>query len=652
MFVDEHTQQLKLARLSSSAAQTLLPAEFGLPSDWADARRVMPKDGPRGPVRWRTDLVPYAREPLNAFADPDVETIVLLFPAQTSKTEILFSAMGWMFESKPRPCIYMTPGEALARSLSKKRLHEMLTGTPELARLLDGATNKPGSLERYINGTRFGMTWAGSRFGAASHPCAWAIVDELSLVELDETQASDPVTQIEARLKNYFDSKLALASTPGDVGFCPTHGWWLTGTKLRWCWTCPECGLEYPPMLEHLGYPAGDYDRIRAEAWIACPECGHHVTDDTRRELPARYVSYDVDEEGKLHQLAERPEGNRCASYWVTGPAGAFVGIGQLAEKYVRARHAGKERHVRDAVTLWWGELYQAEGSKIDSDAVKARQVVTVPAEDVQLITAGVDVQKDCLYYVVRAWCPYLTSYLAAHGKLIGPSEYDDVWLALRRVLSDTFYGLPVRKVLIDSGYNTSQVYAVARRNGFMGWAPAKGVDRSNRPYYDTLVDETASGRALKRLKLWIYCSDTWKTHLRARITWPEDEPGGWFVPKGIDDEYCRQVTNERVRTINGRRKWVATGTQENHYGDAEVLATVAAHLANVRALRPGRPRTEQPSSPPASPADSSGPKRTPAPPGARSPSPDTSSPSSSDSSATSRGSSSRPPDALGRRGL
>lgn len=70
-----------------------------------------------------------------------------------------------------------------------------------------------------------------------------------------------------------------------------------------------------------------------------------------------------------------------------------------------------------------------------------------------------------------------------------------------------------------------------------------------------------------------------------------ENGRGSWMVFKGIDLEYCQQVTAEHKvveRTGNGqpRERWVPKTTHaDNHFLDCEVYAFAAADVLGVRSL-------------------------------------------------------------------
>ena len=535
------------------------------------------------PGPWKNSRAPWLVEPMDAFASTSYSYVVMMLASQMGKTEAGFNVLGWMWDSCIAPSIWVAPTQTLAYSLSRERLHQLFRSTPSIWDRMDQQYRKPGSIERFIGGVRFGLAWAGSSTELASHPCKFVIVDERSRMSADTGGEGDPVRIVAARTKMYAGSKGGVFSSPTHEEVYPTYRWWLTGTKMRWCWQCPGCGEWIWPSLERARYPDGaSYDVIREEAWIECGTCQHEIRDADREGLTAAYIPSVLDDNGDLKLAPGLETRNSVASYWATGFASHVTGIGEIMEEYARASREGADEDLQAVVNTQAGELWRVPGESVPADIVSDLQTDVIG--DVQLVTAGVDVQQDCLYYAVRGWCFGQTSYLLGHGQLFGATEYDDVWLALARVLEREYCGLSVRLALIDSGYNTAQVYEQCERHA--NWSPAKGVAVQDKAVRQSKVSVTFTGRPTRRIVLYVHSNDYWKTWLYARLKWPEGQPGGWYVPAGIDAEYCAQVTNERVHVSRGRREWVTTGNRRNHYMDAEILTSAAAYMCNVRTLR------------------------------------------------------------------
>jgi len=543
----------------------------------------MPATAP-WPGKWKTDRTPYVRAPMHSFVDPDTDVVVVIMRRQRAKTELGLNCLGFAWKTMPGPSLWITPTEKLARSMAADRIEQMFDTVEGLRDITSQKAR--GSLERYVAGSRFGIGWAGSRTEVASHPCKYAVIDERSRMVGDAGGEGDPVRIIQEGGAMFPGATSIVLSSPTEEGICPTYAWWAQGTRMRWCWRCQGCGEWFVPCWATVVYPErAPYHIIREEAQIRCPTCERMLMDEQVKDQTADYVPAIIDENGEPQLSPELEVRNSVASYWVTGLADQITSIGKTAESYVRAAREGEPGAVQAIVNTACGELWRIPSQGMRADAIKDRQVEDIPADDIQLVTVGVDVQEMSLYLTVRGWCAGVTSYLLAREQIHGATEFEDVWTDLAKMLDSPFMGRRPALVLIDSGYQTAMVYAQCRKR--LNWAPAKGLDRAERPYWDTNVDESVSGRPLKTLKLWRYSADTWKQWLYARIRWDRDQPGAWYVPNHIDDEYCAQVTNERSRISRGKRIWETTGNRQNHYGDCEVLAAIAADIQGVRRLRP-----------------------------------------------------------------
>lgn len=560
------------------------PPEFDYPDEWADNRRIMPAGSPY-PGPWRTDRTPYVRAPMRAFADPSVDVVVVIMRRQRGKSELGLNCLGWMWDTLPGPSLWITPTEKLARSMASDRIDHMFStvqGLRERTR-----QRAPGSLERFVGGVRFGIGWAGSRTEVASHPCKYAIVDERSRMTEDAGGEGDPVRIVQGGGGMFPGATTMILSSPTEEGICPTHLWWLQGTRMRWCWQCSACGEWFVPEWSCVAYPhKADYKTVRDEAHVVCPTCETEIRDCDVGGLEADYVPSVLTESGDVELAPGLEVRNSVASFWVTGLSDQITSIGQAAEQYVRAAREGEPGAVQAVTNVVLGELWKVPSQGIKADAVREREVEEIPGDDIQLVTVGVDVQEESLYYVVRGWCAFVTSYLLEWGQVYGDTEFDAVFTDLQRHVEQTYCGVRPAMVLMDSGFRAAHVYEQCRRRA--NWFPSKGVDRATRPYWSSKLDQSRTGRTLKAgATLWNVATDTWKQWLYDRIRWQRDTPGAWYVPSGIEQEYCDQVTNERAVIRRGKRTWERTGNRRNHLLDCELLAAVAADIQGVRRLRP-----------------------------------------------------------------
>lgn len=520
--------------------------------------------------------------------------------SQMGKTEILLNVLGHRMQDGPfGPVLYIAPTEKLARSMSNDRVDKLLRSVPELWERTEKG-QRYGTTEKWVSGQRLGFAWAGSPTELASHPVRLVLTDERDRMDADVKGEGDPYEIADARLSNYTNGLHLVASTPTLEGASPTWSLFESGTMCMWAYPCRHCGEWFVPRLRLLQWAdgAGPAEAQRS-ARLACPHCGglHEPRERARLNSEGKFIAHRKPESDGAEYIAlsEWPE-NTTASFWVSGLARFKRDWGDLAARYVRAAHSKSQQRLQAVVNTQFGELYRIRGDAPDWQLVANLREGYAPwtlPEGVQLITAGVDVQKAGFWFVVRGWGHNLESWGLAHGFIAGETEFDGVWLLLRQQLARTFEGVPIARTLIDSGYKPGdtfkrpehQVYVWCRRQ-FGRWLPSKGKDQAARPWWISKIDPTIDGQKLVGgLDLVWIDTDYVKTWIHDRIRWPEGEAGGFHLHAETDDDYCKQlVSEELIVTPSGARKWRRTRIA-NHLLDAEGNAFAAALTLSVHRL-------------------------------------------------------------------
>ena len=112
-------------------------------TEWAEAYRGLSSKDSAEPGPYRCARTPYAREPQDALsAHSLVETVVLMWGAQTGKTTIGSNWMGYIADVNPGPAMVIQPTIELAKRYSRQRLAPMIEESPALKRKA-GLTCKP-----------------------------------------------------------------------------------------------------------------------------------------------------------------------------------------------------------------------------------------------------------------------------------------------------------------------------------------------------------------------------------------------------------------------------------------------------------------------------------------------------------------------------
>lgn len=532
------------------------------------------------------------------FSDPDVELVVIVCGAQMGKTESLINVLGHRFTDGPRvPALWIAPTQKSVKSLADDRLMKMIRSTPSLWDILEkGRRNR--IVEKYLANVRLGFGWAGSATELASHPAGLVLLDELDRMIADVEGEGDPLTLATARTKNYPLRKIGVSSTPTIEGYSPIWTLFLEGTREKWAWPCPHCAMYFVPRLELLTWPdKATPAEARAQAFVACPECGGEARDVHKPAMNAagHFVAHGVDADGEEVQIETAPP-NSTASYWISGLASPWQGFGEIAEKLVAAYRSRQPERIQGVVNTYGGEVWRVAGDAPEwQSVIKTRGHYgrgTVPNK-VRLITCGVDVQKSGLFYVIRGWGVNAESWLLDHGYLFGRTDYDNVWLSLAAIITRPVMDSPIGRVFVDSGYRPGEIYrrpenviyTFCRRHRGLAY-PTKGHNAQDRPLKTADIDLSIAGRTVKgALKLWHLDTNYLKTWIYAQIETAEGEPGQWHTHAQIDEDYARQVVAEEVITkASGLRTWMARGP--NHYLDCEAGAFAAALSLNVYALR------------------------------------------------------------------
>lgn len=529
----------------------------------------------------------------DALASRTYSMVVWVMGSQMGKTEAMLNVIGWNFSDHLKPLLYVGPTEKNVRSMSLDRIAKMIRSTPVLwERLAKGQRNKV--TEKWIGGARFGLGWGSSATELASHPAAVALVDELDRMGADVGGEGDPVELVSGRLKNYRGSKLGITSTPTIEHASAIWARFEEGTMGMWAWECPHCSGWFIPRLDVLVYQAdGTLDDVAASASVVCRGCGAALRDDDKPRLNARgrmvyHGKPNPDDPMRPLEPSETPRPSATASFWVSGLCSPWVTFGGVARRLEAAQRSREQTRIQGVVNVWGGETFRVIGDRPEWQEVQAcagaYELGEIP-HGVQVLTMGVDVQRDRLYFGIRGWGHQLESWLIQRGEVLGRTDYDDTWIRLGNYIKQAYGSHVIARVGVDSGYKPgseyrrpeSIIYSFARR--FPGVVfPTKGYASMSRPVNLTPIQSEGC-------TLITFDSDHFKSHLYALVRWPQADPGAWHVPRDIDEDYCRQmVAEEVVITPAGKRVWV-DHRRPNHYFDVEVINLVLARTLNLEAL-------------------------------------------------------------------
>lgn len=434
------------------------------------------------------------------------------------KTETFLDIIGERLDNRPAPILYVGPSKEFNTDQFEPRLVELFRQSPLHRKMIGGIDGKKQkkTLKR-VAGVRVRLAHAGSSTALKSDPAAFALVDEYDELLRDIRGQGDPLGLIRARGDTYADFVVGVTSTPSrglveierdersglefwkvveDVedaeGFSPVWKLWQGGTRHHWVWPCPHCSEYFVPRFKLLRYPKGATPmQARKNAWVECPHCGMEIREEHKTAMNERgdFVApgQKIDPDGTITGL---PPDTDTLSRWVSGLASPFVPIGERAGRYLDALKTGEAEKIQTAINAGFGEVFTNDGGDLPAwETIKNRALPyltgSVPLEAIYL-TAGIDVQKNRLPFVVRAWGARASSWLVKAGELWGSTAETQVWEDLDELLSTDIDGLLIKLAFLDSGFRPgkkfdvpiNRVYEFARRHRSFVF-PTKGASHS-----------------------------------------------------------------------------------------------------------------------------------------------------------------------------
>ncbi len=578
----------------SVIAAAVAPRRTLTVSQWADDHRVLSgkQAGERG--RWRTARNPILREIMDCLsASSRVTDIWVMKSSQVGVTEATVNFLGYTFDHAPAPVMVLMPTLDSRDAWKTQKLNPLLQETPVIRDLLGGQRSRDAANSKdmidFPGGVLF-LAGGNSPNSYAQRSVRYLIMDDLDRFPGEVGEEGDPVALAKGRTKAFARAKRLFISTPTVKGESLIERGWNDSDQRRYFVPCPHCG-EYQALewggkeCAHGIKWAGDGENI--SAWYVCIKCSREIHEHHKPALLAA---------GRW--IAAYPE-RKQRGYHISAIY-ASIGLGpswaDLAQDW---KHAIKSTSThRTFINTHLGEVWEEKGEQVDPYSLLARLENYEEKPKSLARTAGVDVQKDRLEATVVDWDAGEEAWTMDHLIVPGDTAQPEVW---ERLAEELGHWAP-DAVAVDSGYNTSMVYAWVEKRR---WALA--VKGRPGPYVPIVEDEKTRRQRLRKQRKkgvspHLVGDDGIKTLIYSRLDQAPDKPGYIHFPNdpSFDDEYFAQLTAEkRVTKIrNGKTyaEWVQTRPR-NEALDCWKYALAALRLSGIdlsaRAIALANPQQE-----------------------------------------------------------
>lgn len=559
------------------AVQVLRPVERVTVSKWAEANRVLP-DSNSIPGPWRNSVTPYLVEIMDAFSDEMVEEIIFVKPTQVGGTSAMENMLASAIAQDPAPAMCVYPSDDLAERTVESKLDPMIKSCKVLAAKY--RINDSKKLALKFTDMVVYLTGANSPADLASTNIRYLFMDEVDKFPGASKKEADPVSLAKERTKTFFNRKIFMASTPTlKTG----HIWKAkeaADVEKHYFVPCPHCGAFIELKFAQIKWPSKEdvpENADRAEmATYVCQECGCVITDQDKGKMLAA---------GRWKPVRQKTQHPKSVAFWMNTLYSPFTRFSDIAREFMRSKDDPELLH--NFANSWLAEPWEDTKLKTNAEMVMERQTETpewtLPPWT-KLVTGGIDVQENCLYWTIRAWGDYMTSQNISHGQALSMGEVERIMNT--ELTMPNGEKVMVNLALMDSGDQTEDVYEFCALNS--DWAlPCKGTTTMLSHYRLSTVNKT--GSRANGMTLVLVDGGKYKDQIAARMR-KENGTGAWMVYQGCDLDYAEQVTAEHKITERSGGKevqrWVLkTSHADNHYLDCEVYAAAAADVLGVRNL-------------------------------------------------------------------
>jgi phage terminase large subunit GpA-like protein len=535
---------------------------------------------------------------MDCLTDPRYETVILKWPTQSAKTEILLNFIGHIQDQDPGPILYVIEDLKKAEAIVTDRYLPMLRDTPCLQRFrkvgrgtgkatLDDGIDSHAMLHHSFPGGHLTLVGSNSPTGGSTRPIRYLLLDEWDAYRPSAGTAGDFASLAEKRTLWFHNRKIAKISSPGDDATSRIGPAYEASDQRTYHLPCLKCATFQTLDWEYLRWakePTGDL-RTGSVGF----ECRHCT-----RLIPQRERATMLRE----GQWKAAYPGRAVAGFWLWGAYCPPVSWSGIVTEYLAKRHDPEQYKV--FVNTVKTETWKREGESAQYLDVMIRAEERPQFElppHVVILTAGVDVQHDRLEVSLYGWGVGEEGWLLGHTVVYGKIGDLETEKELDTVLGGHWTDtngrtLQLSKVCMDSGYKTDEVYGYARQRTNV--LATKGVAKAAAPAvgHPTWQEVDVQGQKIKQgIQLWPLGTHYLKETMMTRLQKSGEGPKTLHYPAGLSEEFYLQLTAEQLETFyrGGERqvRWVKKRPRNDAW-DCLNLAYAAAIIVGVRTITTG----------------------------------------------------------------
>jgi phage terminase large subunit GpA-like protein len=544
------------------------------------------------PGAYNPDLFPFFTEILKALGPDDPCRIVTLKKSAQIGGTILANVF-LLGTQGMDPCDFMFihPTDDNAVRWSKLKLKPMLRSTGSIAKLFPERSRDGGDSilfnERADGRGSILISGANSPASLSQVSMSKQVQDDLA--KWGPNEAGDPEQQADSRSRAHEFAKIFKISTPLVMPGCKISKNYEHGSQEEFHVPCPHCdhmhALEWGNMLAGL-----DEDHPE-RACFTCPDCGTEINEHHRRDMVRRGA-----------WVAKNPNALRQhRSFYLWSAYAPLQSWARIAEEWFKAKGdpASERVFLNDTVGL----AYEEKGEAPPWEELKKRSDESelprgrIPIWGV-VLTIGVDCQKDRVEWQLIAWGRDNRRHVVDVGVITGHISEVETRKGLDSLVAGNWKHaagklLQVDMTAIDGNAWTEDVWDWVKKHPASKVIMVRGVGSESAPLLARVKRERdRKGKLIAySRRFYNFATSVLKMALYRNVGKVDPMERGYVgFPRGLEDEYFRQMTAEHRKAVKRRDgftdyKWVKDDNQANEALDTMLQAEAAAIRLNVRIL-------------------------------------------------------------------
>ena len=564
----------RMALVVDKVLQQFRPPPNLTVSEFADKHRILSTVASSEPGPWDTNRVPFQRGIMDAVNDCNADTIVIMSSAQVGKTEVLLNTLLYQIAQTPSPCLVVMPTLEMSSAFSKDRLSPMIQET----KLLRGLFNTNSVLHKSYPGGHITMSGANSPSSLSSRPVKVLLCDEIDRFPASAGNEGDPLNLARKRTQTFHDKKIVVTSTPTIKSTSRIYKEYLTTDMREYLVPCPHCGNFHKLEWKNVKFTRDEEDRL-LDSWMECPNCQGRLEESHKKEMLA----------GGHWEPSAKAKNPKSIGFHINELYSPWSRLEDMVQSFLLAK--GDKELLKTFVNTSLGEPFEDvdEGKETDIDGLLLRKEDynsgSLP-NDILLITAGVDVQKDRIEMEIVGWGETQSwgiDYRVVHGD----PQSTLVWAELDKILATDYVRndgvkLSIEAMSVDSGFltthvydyvaprQTRRVYAIKGKAGQQEGVPLVGKPSLQQP---------------SKVRLYNLGTMTGKDIIYGQLAVEDITADGYMhFPETYDENYFEMLTAEVLTTkyVSGQAKrFYKQIRARNEALDVRVYALAAKTILN-----------------------------------------------------------------------